>query len=108
MTHLLQAEDGPWNVITRLRGAVGNSVLGDLLDCFYCLSLWVAAPAAYALGRGYAERFWLWPALSGAAILLERFAQKPPTIIGGEFGEDKSIVLPEQQSDSSITDKSQL
>ena len=79
ITHLLNAEDGPWDVLVRVRRAAGAGVLGSLLDCFYCLSLWIAAPFAAALGTGVLERLLLWPALSGAAILLERLtAQEQP------------------------------
>src|SRR5262249_55745487 len=72
ITHLLQAEDGPWDIVVRLRRAAGDSLFGKLLDCFYCLSLWVAIPFALCLGDGWKERALLWPALSAAAILLER------------------------------------
>lgn len=72
VTHLLQAEDGPWNLIVRLRRMAGTGFWGGLLDCFYCLSLWIAAPIAWFLGEGVKERLLLWLALSGAAILLER------------------------------------
>lgn len=77
ITHLFNAEDGPSEVLVRLRRLVGSGFWGKLLDCFYCLSLWVAAPFASVLGNGWRERLLLWPALSGAAILLER-AQGPP------------------------------
>jgi hypothetical protein len=33
--------------------------------------MWLAALAAVLLGNDWEERAWLWPALSGAAILLE-------------------------------------
>jgi hypothetical protein len=79
VTHLLQAEDGPWNLIVRLRKFAGNGFLGQLLDCFYCLSLWIAAPFAWFLGQGAMERLLLWPALSGAAILLERITNTQKT-----------------------------
>jgi hypothetical protein len=72
VTHLLTAEDGPFRVIARLRRAAGRSFLGLLLDCFYCLSLWVAAPfASWIAGNG---PYWglVWLALSGGACLLER------------------------------------
>jgi hypothetical protein len=72
ITHLLNAEDGPWQTLARMRGLAGKGVWGELLDCFYCLSLWIAAPLAYWVGRTWSERLLLWPALSGAAILLER------------------------------------
>src|ERR1700694_1682245 len=72
ITHLLQAEDGPWDVIVRLRHVAGNGFWGNLLDCFYCLSLWIAAPLAALVGANIVEKLLLWPALSGAASLLER------------------------------------
>lgn len=72
VTHLFQAEDGPWDLVVRLRQAVGNGFWGALMDCFYCLSVWVAAPVAVFVGETPIEWLLLWPALSGAAILLER------------------------------------
>lgn len=72
ITHLLNAEDGPGALVARLRRALGTGFWGELLDCFYCLSLWVAAPFAWGLAVGWEERLRLWLALSGAASLLER------------------------------------
>ena len=72
LTHLLNAEDGPLKIFARLREMVGASFVGELLDCFYCLSLWVAAPFAFLVANHWQEGLLLWPALSGAAILLER------------------------------------
>jgi hypothetical protein len=72
LTHLLHAEDGPFDLVARLRAAAGAGVLGQLMDCFYCLSLWIAAPFALILADGAKDRALLWLALSGAAGLLER------------------------------------
>jgi len=72
VTHLFHAEDGPWDLLARLRRLAGDSGWGKMLDCFYCLSVWMALPFAAALGATWAERLILWPALSGVAILLER------------------------------------
>jgi hypothetical protein len=74
VTHLLYAEDGPWDVVVRLRRRVGTGFWARLLDCFYCLSLWIAAPLAYFIGNRWRERLLLWLAMSGGAILLERAA----------------------------------
>ena len=71
VTHLLHAEDGPWDVVARLRGWAGDGLLGRMMDCFYCASLWVALPAAAMLGSGWEHFVLLWPALSAAAITLE-------------------------------------
>ncbi|HSF39976.1 MAG TPA: DUF1360 domain-containing protein [Thermoanaerobaculia bacterium] len=74
LTHLLWGEDGPWDLLVRLRRRAGKGFWGDLLDCFFCTSLWVAAPFALLLGEGFRERLLLWPALSAGAILLQRLA----------------------------------
>ena len=74
ITHVLNAEDGPGEVFVRLRELAGRQFWGDLLDCFYCLSVWVAVPLALWLGNGWKEKLLLWPALSAAGILLERLS----------------------------------
>ena len=75
LTHLLNAEDGPWETVVHLRLWLGTGFWGSLLDCFYCLSLWLALPFALAIGEGWWERLLLWPALSAGAILLERLTE---------------------------------
>lgn len=75
VTHLLAAEDGPWDAIARVRRRLGSGVWGRLFDCFYCLSLWVAVPFAWLLGEAAVERILLWLALSGGAILVERVTE---------------------------------
>ena len=76
LTHLFQAEDGPWDVVVTLRRAAGEGFFGRLMDCFYCLSLWMAAPVAWAIGATPTERVLLWLAASGGAILVERFSEE--------------------------------
>lgn len=76
IAHLFYGEDGPWDVFVGLRRAAGEGFWGSLLDCFYCLSLWIALPLAYWLGEGWKQRLLLWPALSAGAILLERLTAK--------------------------------
>ncbi len=78
ITHLLVEEDGPWNLVVKLRGAVGDGFWGRLLDCFYCLSLWIAAPFALLAASDWPGRLLHWPAISAAAILLERATQRAP------------------------------
>lgn len=74
VTHLFWGEDGPWDLFVWLRRLAGNTLIGNALDCFYCLSLWIAAPLAWLLGHTWLERGLLWLALSGGAILLERIS----------------------------------
>ena len=80
VTHLLAAEDGPADLVARLRARLGASWPGKILDCFYCLSLWVAAPAALFVSRAPLAWFLTWLALSGAACLLERVGRDPVII----------------------------
>lgn len=79
VTHLLVAEDGPWDLIVRLRRALGETTLGRLIDCFYCLSLWISVPFAFLVGGGARVADWLivWLALSGGACLLHRMDREP-------------------------------
>ena len=79
ITHLFWGEDGPGNLFVRLRRLAGKGFWGDLLDCFYCLSLWIAVPFAWLLGSDWPERGLLWVGLSGGAILLERVTARRPT-----------------------------
>jgi hypothetical protein len=72
ITHLFHAEDGPFDFIVRLRTVLGQPFFGTLMDCFYCLSLWIAAPAAWLLCRDWPEWLVFWPALSAAAIFMEQ------------------------------------
>jgi hypothetical protein len=77
VTHLLWGEDGPGDVFVRLRRAAGHSIVGRLLDCFYCLSIWIAVPAAWVMGKTHQEQLLEWLALSGGAIILERLSSRP-------------------------------
>jgi hypothetical protein len=86
LTHLLHAEAGPGEVIARLRDQAGTGLAGQALGCFYCLSLWVAAPVAWLLPAGAwvggtgggSGGLLLWLALSGAAVLLQRLTEPAP------------------------------
>ena len=72
ITHLLAFEDGPGDVVVWLRKQAGAGFFGKLMDCFYCLSLWVAAPFAPLVNTNMWTALVTWIALSGAACLLER------------------------------------
>ncbi len=72
LTHLLSREDGPWDIIYKLRKAAGAGFFGSLLDCFYCLSIWTALPFGLWLGLFWWQKILYWLAVSGAACLLEQ------------------------------------
>jgi len=72
ISHMLSKEDGPFDIIFLLRKKAGAGFFGNLLDCFYCLSMWIALPFGIWLGQNWIEKILLWLALSGAACLLEQ------------------------------------
>ncbi len=77
VTHLLASEDGPADLIVRLRALLGQSLAGRLMDCFNCLSLWIAAPAALFVARRLLDWVLVWLAVSGGACLLQRLDREP-------------------------------
>lgn len=80
VTHLLANEDGPADLIVRFRARLGNGIAARLMDCFQCLSLWVALPIAFVVTRRPLDLLLVWLALSGAACLLERIDREPVVI----------------------------
>jgi len=78
VAHLLAAEDGPADIVVRLRVRAGAGRLGGLMDCFQCVSVWVAAPVSLAVARRADPITWL--GLSGAACLLERAGTPPASL----------------------------
>ena len=76
ITHLLGKEDGPFNIVFMLRTKAGAGFFGNLLDCFYCLSIWIALPFGIWLGAEWKERILYWLALSGAVCLLEKISDR--------------------------------
>lgn len=77
ISHMLAAEDGPWEVFARLRNRLGSSAMGRLMDCFGCVSIWTAAPLCIFLSRALPDVFFCWLAVSGAAFLLELVRPQP-------------------------------
>ena len=94
ITHLLAVESGPVDVIGKARRLAGTGLFGELVSCFYCLSVWIAAPLAYLLADNWKHRLLLWPALSAGAILLERVTsagqQSEPIIL--QDAEDSHVL----------------
>ena len=88
ITHLLAFEEGPGAILEKLRQRIKPGFWGKVFECFYCLSLWVAAPFALLIAQGWRERAILWPALSGGAILLERLSAGTPAVAPGYYAED--------------------
>jgi hypothetical protein len=107
LTHLLASEDGPADAVVRFRALLGQSLAGKLMDCFNCLSLWIAAPAALFVSRRPLEWLFCWLAVSGAACLLERLGQQP-IVISTTEGDSNDVLRSEtigaaEQSDGFAT-----
>jgi hypothetical protein len=79
ITHLLSQEDGPFDMVLKIRSMFGQGFFGNLLDCFYCLSLWLAIPFAFLICNNWLEGIITWPALSGFACLLFKLTEKRET-----------------------------
>ena len=77
--HLLSQEDGPFDLVIKFRKLFGQGFFGSLLDCFYCLSMWVAVPFAVWLGGDWKEIVVSWLALSGGACILFKLTEKNST-----------------------------
>jgi len=76
LTHLFSQEDGPFDLVLKFRKLFGHGFFGNLLDCFYCLSLWIAMPFAWWLCGEWTSGLITWLALSGAACLLFKVSEK--------------------------------
>jgi hypothetical protein len=90
VTHLVAEEDGPADVVLRLRQRAAKAWVGELMDCFHCLSIWVAAPFALVVSRRPREAPLTWLALSGAACLFEQATTRPTEPRG-----DNHVLWPE-------------
>ena len=76
ISHLFSQEDGPFDLVIKFRKLFGQSFFGNLLDCFYCLSIWVSVPFAFFLANQWIQGIIIWLALSGAACLLFKLTEK--------------------------------
>jgi hypothetical protein len=91
-THLLHAEHGPWGLIARGRAASGRLGLGELFQCFFCLSLWTSAPVAFWLAPTWPGRVVAWLALSAGAIIVEVRLLGGPSSVGHEEKRDDDVL----------------
>jgi hypothetical protein len=76
LTHLISLEDGPFDLIIKLRKTLGNNFLGKLMDCFYCSSVWLGLACASYAGNTLSEVAILTLYYSAAALLLEKITNK--------------------------------
>jgi hypothetical protein len=98
LTHLLASEDGPADLIFKLRVKLDQSLAGRLMDCFNCLSLWIAAATALFVSHSGLEWLLAWLAVSGGACLLERLVKQPAVIqpmLQSREGDTSDVLRPE-------------
>jgi hypothetical protein len=88
ISHLIVKEDGPFDVVLRTRARAGTSMLGRLMDCPYCVSVWAALPLAGWLARRgglpATDVVPVWLAISAGACLLEQATSDGPRAGGVE------------------------
>ncbi len=93
LAELLANEDGPADIMVRLRARAQRRFLGRLMDCFQCVSLWVAAPFAFFAAG--VSRDWpvAWLAISAGACLIERWcpAREPAARVDAEDSNDELL-----------------
>ena len=90
ITHLLSKEDGPFDLLVMLRRKAGSGFFGNLIDCFYCLSIWVSLPLGILAGHTWKEKLLLWLAISGLSCLVEKATSKEDALAPPHFFEDKN------------------
>ena len=73
---LLTREEGPFALFSRLRGPYVERGLRHALHCFYCASVWAAAPITGFVAPWSVRSIVIWLALSGGACLLDRATQR--------------------------------
>jgi len=74
--HLLARENGPLDLIVRLRTVLGSSIMGRMMDCFYGLSFLIALPSTLWMSSSRKGFLIQWLALWAVAALLEQATQK--------------------------------
>jgi Protein of unknown function (DUF1360) len=76
ITHLFSNEDGPWDLVFLLRKQLGQGFFGTLLDCFYCLSIWMAIPFVVWMSNDWIIGIIHWLAISGGACIIQKAVTK--------------------------------
>jgi len=75
LSFLVAREPGPWNIFSRVRGALAQGSVGSIASCVKCLSLWIAIPFVPFVTRAPVRGFVVWLALSGTASLVDEWTR---------------------------------
>lgn len=76
LSRLVAFEDGPWDVVVHARRLAGDGIIGRLMDCPYCLSIWFAAPLSLMLDATFPGWVLAWLGVSGGASLVEKVVSR--------------------------------
>ena len=67
-------EDGPFDVFAAIRARVTQRTwVGRGLQCYLCLSFWVALGAASLMAANWRELVLLWGGIAGGAVVLWKY-----------------------------------
>lgn len=77
LARMLWTDAGPFGIFTKLRGVfiretrhgTETRLIGDMLLCMWCITIWVSMPFAWYLSNNFVEFMAYTGALSGAAML---------------------------------------
>lgn len=76
VAHLVAREDGPFDVVVRVRSRAGDGEVGALMDCPHCLGVWIALPFAWWLSDTWGGFGVAWLGVSGGASFLQRLVDR--------------------------------
>ncbi|MDH4065384.1 MAG: DUF1360 domain-containing protein [Acidobacteriota bacterium] len=80
VAHLVAREDGPFDVIVRVRARAGDTSIGRLMDCPHCLGLWIAMPLAAWVARTPGQWLVAWLGIAGGASMAQRWLEREPHV----------------------------
>lgn len=72
-------EEGPFDLMVRLRRLLVRGGLGRLAGCFHCTAFWISLVTVGAVYRPDVKSFFLVLAIAGGASMSERLLTGPET-----------------------------
>jgi hypothetical protein len=79
VSHLVTRESGPWRCFDRMREYLWNRgflTLYELVNCFFCFSLWVCLVPAVFLAPTVKDFFVLWLSIGGAVLIMDKLTNR--------------------------------
>jgi hypothetical protein len=72
ITSFICYEAGPFNILLVVRKIMYRVGMGSLLECFHCAGFWIAVAMALFIFEPGFSSFFIIPAISGGASIIER------------------------------------